>query len=84
MRTIVKLPRVGETAEIMVILEWLVTLGAIVSEGDPMVRIETDKVTVDVPVPVSGQLIETLVEPDDEVAVGASICVIDTSLPFQT
>jgi pyruvate/2-oxoglutarate dehydrogenase complex dihydrolipoamide acyltransferase (E2) component len=79
MRATVKLPRVGETAEIVVILEWFVTPGSPVTEGAPMLKVETDKVTVDVPVPVSGTFVEALVGPDDEVEIGAPICVIETS-----
>lgn len=79
MRTTVKLPRVGETAEIVVILEWFVSPGAQVTEGDRMVSVETDKVTVDLPVPVSGTFVEALVGVDDEVEIGAPICIIETS-----
>jgi 2-oxoglutarate dehydrogenase E2 component (dihydrolipoamide succinyltransferase) len=79
MRATVKLPRVGETAEVVVILEWFVTAGTEVSEGDPMLKVETDKVTVDVPVPVAGTFVEALVDVDDEVEIGAPICVIETS-----
>jgi 2-oxoglutarate dehydrogenase E2 component (dihydrolipoamide succinyltransferase) len=77
MRATVKLPRVGETAEVVVILEWFVAPGTEVSEGDLMLKVETDKVTVDVPVPVSGTFVEALVGVDDEVEIGAPICVID-------
>lgn len=73
-----KLPRVGETAEVVVILEWMVDAGTPVVEGDPMLKVETDKVTVDVPVPVSGTFVEALVAVDDEVEIGATICVIET------
>ena len=79
MRATVKLPRVGETAEVVVILEWFVTPGTDVTEGDPMLKVETDKVTVDVPVPVSGTFVEALVDVDDEVGIGTPICVIDAA-----
>ena len=57
--------------------EWLCGLGAEVMVGTPLVTVETDKVTTDVPSPVAGKLVEQLVSPEDEVAVGAPICVVE-------
>jgi len=73
-----KLPRVSETAPVVVVLAWYAEVGATVDAGDPLLQVETDKVTVDVPSPVTGTLVERLVELDDEVEIGAALCVIDT------
>ncbi|GIU92853.1 MAG: hypothetical protein KatS3mg011_1759 [Acidimicrobiia bacterium] len=78
MRHTVKMPRAGETAEVVVILEWLVEPGSRIAAGDPLVTVETDKVSVDIAAPVGGTLVELLAQPDDEVPIGSPICVIES------
>lgn len=79
MRITVKLPQLGETAERGLVVEWLRSEGDQVAEGDLLMIVEVDKVDVDVRSPVAGNLLEVLVAEDDQVAVGAPICVIDSS-----
>lgn len=74
--TDVKLARLGDTVDSVVVLEWLVAVGDTVSAGDSLVRVETDKVEVDVESPFSGTVAELLVATDDDVATGTSICRI--------
>lgn len=74
----VKMPKLGETAGQVVVLEWLVAEGETVAEGDVLMRVETDKVDADFPSPVAGAVVELLVAPDDEVEVGDAVCVIQT------
>ncbi|MFE0758146.1 lipoyl domain-containing protein, partial [Inquilinus sp. NPDC058860] len=50
---------------------WLAAVGDTVREGDPLVELETDKVTVEVPAPASGTLVEILVQTDQDAAPGA-------------
>ena len=76
MRSKVKLPKLGDTTEEVVVLEWLVEVGETLTAGDDMLRVETDKVDADVPAPVSGTLVEQLVAVDDLVEIGTSIAVI--------
>ena len=78
MRHTVKLPKLSETVDEMIVLEWLVALGTQVVEGQALVSVETDKVTVEMPSPVAGVLVEQLVKPDDEVTTGAIIAVIES------
>lgn len=78
MRHTVKLPKLSETVDEMIVLEWLVALGTQVVEGQALVSVETDKVTVEMPSPVAGVLVEQLVEPDDEVTTGAIIAIIES------
>lgn len=77
MRSQVKLPKLGETTESVVIEEWLVGVGDKVEAGQPLLTVETDKVTAEVPAPVSGMIHALLVEPGDEVATGGVICVVE-------
>jgi pyruvate/2-oxoglutarate dehydrogenase complex dihydrolipoamide acyltransferase (E2) component len=73
----VKLPRLGDTTQEALVTEWLCAVGSEVNVGTPLMTVETDKVTTDVPSPVAGTLVEQLVSPQDEVAVGAPICIVE-------
>ena len=77
MRQRVKMPRLGDTTQSVMIAEWLVEVGAEVVAGSPLVLVETDKVTTEVPSPVGGTLVEQLVAAQDEVDVGEPICVVE-------
>ncbi|MCY4371020.1 MAG: hypothetical protein OXF41_16735 [bacterium] len=77
-RTNVKMPKLGETVDEVSIIEWTVSVGDMVSEGDTLLRVETDKVEADLPSPVSGIVVRLLVDIDDEVEVGVPVCTIET------
>ena len=77
MRAQVKLPKLGDTANEVVVVSWHVDVGASVSEGDPLLTVQTDKVDVDVPSPLAGTVVERLVETDDEIAVGDPVAVME-------
>lgn len=77
MRYKIKMPKVADSVDEVVILEWLTEVGSIIEAGQPLVQVETDKVDMEVPSPVSGTLIETLVSSDDEVSTGTPICIIE-------
>lgn len=78
MRQIVKLPKLGDTANEVLVLEWNVAPGDSVAAGDVLMRVETDKVEADVPSPVAGTVAELRVDVEDEVEVGAALCVIES------
>jgi pyruvate/2-oxoglutarate dehydrogenase complex dihydrolipoamide acyltransferase (E2) component len=78
MRHTVKLPRLGDTADDVVVLELLVRVGDRVDQDDPVLRVETAKIDTDVVAPVSGTVVEILVEPGDEVAVGVPVAVLES------
>jgi len=58
------------------ILKWLKHPGDSVSKGEPIVEIETDKVTVEIEAPASGVLREVSAQPGDVVPVGKTIALI--------
>ena len=62
-----------------VIRAWLKQVGAAVAENDPLVELETDKVTQEVPAPCAGVLAEILLQTDAEAVPGALLAKIDTS-----
>ena len=72
------MPKLGDTVDEVLVLEWAVSVGDVVSRGDTLMRVETDKVEADLPSPVAGTVIELLVALDDEVRVGAPVCTIET------
>src|SRR5271167_257288 len=49
------------------VLRWCKAVGDTVTKDEPLVELETDKVTVEVPAPVSGTLIEVLKQVNAEV-----------------
>lgn len=78
MRHVVKLPRLGETVDEVLLIEWLVEVGDTVGEGDPLMVVETDKVEAEVPAPIAGVVAEVLVDEAAEIETGAPICVLET------
>ena len=78
MRYEVKMPRLGETVDEVVLLEWLVEVGDQVEEGAELALVETDKVETEVPSPVAGTVTEITVSEDAEVNTGEVICVLET------
>jgi pyruvate/2-oxoglutarate dehydrogenase complex dihydrolipoamide acyltransferase (E2) component len=77
-RHTIKLPKLGDTAEDAVVLEWLVAEGGQVAEGDALLQVETSKVDAEVPAPIAGVVLQHLVAVDDEIPVGTAICVIES------
>ena len=62
-----------------VVRAWLKRVGDPVALNDPLVELETDKVTQEVPSPGAGVLAEILLETDDEAVPGALLGRIDSN-----
>jgi pyruvate/2-oxoglutarate dehydrogenase complex dihydrolipoamide acyltransferase (E2) component len=69
----VVLPKWGMTMQEAVVGEWLVAVGDEVTEGQPLVTVESDKVDADVESPGSGTVAEILVPTGETAEVGAVI-----------
>lgn len=78
MKVTVKMPKVADSSDEVVILAVLKQPGDPVSAGDDLVEVETDKVSVTVPAPVAGRLDSYLVAVDDELSTGDPVAVIYT------
>jgi 2-oxoglutarate dehydrogenase E2 component (dihydrolipoamide succinyltransferase) len=52
------------------ILRWCKALGDSIRKDEPLLELETDKVTVEVPSPASGELVEILKQPNEDVQPG--------------
>ena len=72
-----KLPDIGEGVVEGEIIRWLIRSGDHLEEDQPMVEVMTDKVTVEIPSPVSGEVLKTVGGEGELVAVGATLVVID-------
>ena len=76
MATEVKVPALGESVTEATVAQWFKKVGDAVSVDEPLVELETDKVTVEVPAPASGVLSEILIEPGTTVEIGAILASI--------
>jgi pyruvate dehydrogenase E2 component (dihydrolipoamide acetyltransferase) len=70
------MPRQGQSVESCIILEWKKNEGDAVSEGEPIVEVETDKATFEVEATASGTLLKRFFEADEDVPVLTTIAVI--------
>src|SRR5271167_3206047 len=78
MATEVLLPQFGMGMQEGKILRWLKEIGDPVEEGEPLLEIEAEKVTVEVPSPRSGILARIMAEVDETVPVREVIAIIMT------
>ena len=72
------MPDLGIDEVPIVVSLWLVELGSRVAEGEHVLEVLAGPVTVDLPAPAAGELIETLVAEDDVLAVGQRLAVIES------
>ncbi len=73
----VKVPELGESITEAIIATWLRGVGEYVNADDPIVELETDKITVEIPAPSAGVLVEQVGDEGATVNVGALIATID-------
>jgi pyruvate dehydrogenase E2 component (dihydrolipoamide acetyltransferase) len=71
-----KLPDLGEGLTEGEVARWLVSEGDEVAEDQPLVEIQTDKTTVEIPSPAAGKVASILVEEGKVVPVGTILVVI--------
>lgn len=75
----IRVPELGEGVTDGFIVMWLKDVGEHVDEGEGLVEVMTDKANVEVPAPVSGKVVERLVEADTRVKVDEVIAVLERS-----
>ena len=76
MATEIRVPTLGESVTEATVGQWFKQAGDAVTADEPLVELETDKVTVEVPAPASGVLSEIVVKAGDTVAVGSVLGAI--------
>lgn len=82
MRYIFNFPDIGEGLDEGNILEWFVTKGQEIKAGQPLVKVETDKVVADIPSPKTGIIVNRFGNPGDTIHVGESLVEIEIAGVF--
>lgn len=77
MTTEIRVPALGESVTEATIGKWLKVAGEAVAADEPVVELETDKVSVEVPAPAAGVIANIAAEEGDTVEVGALLGAID-------
>ena len=75
---IVKVPDVGDYDSVDVI-EVAVAVGDVVAEEDALITVETDKASMEIPAPCSGEIVKLTVNVGDKVSEGSVIMEIETA-----
>src|SRR5712672_661927 len=73
----ITMPEMGESVTEGIVLEWPVSEGDFVNEGDTVVEVSTDKVDAEVPAPTSGTITKLVAAVDDEVPVGQPLAEME-------
>ncbi len=73
----IPMPEMGESVTEGIVLEWHVSVGDFVNEGDTVVEVSTDKVDAEVPAPTDGVITKLVASVDDEVPVGAPLAEME-------
>jgi 2-oxoglutarate dehydrogenase E2 component (dihydrolipoamide succinyltransferase) len=77
MSTEIKVPALGESVTEATVGQWFKKAGDAVAEDEPILELETDKVTLEVNAPVAGRLSEIVVKQGETVEVGAVLGSIE-------
>ena len=72
----VKLPELGENVEKGDVIRVLVNVGDVIKVDQPVVELETDKATIEVPSSAAGKVTAINVKPGDKVKVGQVVLVL--------
>jgi len=78
-----KLPELGENIHQGDLVRLMISPGAIISEGQPVMELETDKAVVEVPSPVSGMVKDVLVAQGDKIKVGQVVFTLESGATSQ-
>lgn len=73
------MPQLGESVTEGTITNWLVQPGVRVNKYDPIAEVMTDKVNAEIPSSFTGTIAELLAKDGDTLAVGETICTIETT-----
>jgi pyruvate dehydrogenase E2 component (dihydrolipoamide acetyltransferase) len=74
--TDVFMPALGMAQETGKLVRWLKSEGQAVARGEPLMEVETDKVTVEIEAPVAGVLAGVCAAEGDEIPVGQTVAFI--------
>lgn len=77
MPTDILMPQLGESIAEGTIVTWLILPGGRVERDQPLMEVETDKVSLEIPSPASGFLVEVLAQEGETVPVGTLLGRLD-------
>ena len=77
MATEIRVPTLGESVTEATIARWMKKEGDAVSADEPLVELETDKVSVEVPAPSAGAIAEIIAKEGDTVAPDALLAMFE-------
>src|ERR1700677_161208 len=77
----IKVPAMGESVTEATVARWFKKEGDAVTRDEPLVELETDKVTVEVPAPADGSIESIAVQSGATVQVGAILGAIAQGAP---
>jgi pyruvate/2-oxoglutarate dehydrogenase complex dihydrolipoamide acyltransferase (E2) component len=72
----VVMPQAGQDLETGMVKRWLKSVGDTVAKGEPIVEIETEKISLDVEAPAAGVLLRIVAPDQTEVAIFSTIGII--------
>lgn len=73
-----KVPEVGESINEVEISKWLKSEGDAIGKDEPVVEVDSDKVTLEIPAPAAGIIKQILKQPGETAKIGEVICRIET------
>ena len=73
----IKVPTLGESVVEATVARWMKQAGDAVAADEPVVELETDKVTLEVPAPANGTLSDLVAAEGATVEVGALLAVME-------
>ncbi len=79
--TEIKMPELGENVHSGTIVNVLVAVGDTIAQNQPLLEIETDKATVEVPSSVSGVVKAVHIKTGDTAQVGQTILTVEATMP---
>ena len=77
MATDIVMPQLGESIAEGTVVKWLIPPGGMVEKDQPLLEVETEKVTLDIPSPATGLLREVLVQEGATVPVGTLLARLE-------
>ena len=79
----VRIPNIGDFSDVEVI-EVLINKGDTIKPEDPLITLESDKASIEVPSPLSGKVTKILINIGDKVSEGDLILTVETEEPAET
>lgn len=74
-----RLPELGENIDSANVVEVLVKVGDMIEKDQPLLEIETEKATIEVPSSLAGKVVEVLIKTGEKAKVGAVMIKVETS-----